>query len=68
MSIGIKLNGNKMEMPEGSSLYDLILLKKWRLVPMTVKVDGKLVEGKEYGAIMLKNDQDIRIMPFFGGG
>lgn len=68
MNINITLNGNAMEMPDASTLYDLIELKKWKLVPNYAKIDGELVKEKEYSRILLIDGQNIQIIPFFGGG
>ena len=64
----IILNGKRMEIPEDYTLYDLIEEKKWKLVPNYAKINGKLVDGTGYGKIRLENGQNIRIIPYFGGG
>ena len=64
----VTVNGTKTELPEGSSLYDLILLKRWRHVRMHIRVDGTDVPDSEYAGTILHGGQDVKIIPQFGGG
>ena len=57
-----------MEMPDGSTLYDLIVLKRWKLVPMSTRINGVIIGKNERNATLLESGQNIHIMPFFGGG
>ena len=64
----IILNGKTVSMENGTSLYDLIEKKRWMNVPMTVKVDGKIVPREDYPNTLLADGQDVSMRPYFGGG
>jgi thiamine biosynthesis protein ThiS len=64
----IILNGNDIEIPEGYVLDDLIAEKKWKMVPMMVKINGEHVERKDFGRLELEKGQNVQIIPFIGGG
>ncbi|MBI9106686.1 MAG: sulfur carrier protein ThiS [Spirochaetales bacterium] len=64
----ITLNGNEMNIPEAYTLYDLLEQKKWKMVPMSVKIDGRLIPRQEYSSTDLKDEQTLQIVPFLAGG
>jgi thiamine biosynthesis protein ThiS len=64
----ITLNGNEMDIPSEYSLYDLLEVKKWKMVPMSVKINGVLIPRKNYSAVKLENNQILQIVPFLAGG
>jgi len=66
--MNITLNGNQMDIPENYCLYDLLEAKKWKMVPMSVKIDGVLIPRKNYSAVKLAQGQILQIIPFLAGG
>lgn len=68
MDIKITLNGNEMTMPEGSTLWDLLELKRWKTVPMSVKINGELIQRDAYADALIYDGQNLQIVPFLGGG
>jgi thiamine biosynthesis protein ThiS len=68
MSINILVNGKQTELPSDYTLYDLIIDRKWRLIPMLVRIDGEAVPSSSYSLTKLREGQDIKVIPQFGGG
>lgn len=68
MSINITVNGTAMKLPDGYTLYDLIEQKKWKLVPMRIRIDGEEVPSPTYCQTKLSEGQIIKVIPQFGGG
>ena len=64
----ITLNGNKTELPDNADLNTLLELKRWKMVPMSVKIDGNLIPREKYALTKLSDGQIIQIIPFIGGG
>ena len=64
----IILNDKPAEIPEGSTVYDLVVQKNWRLVPMIIRVDGRRIPKKEYSSTVLREGQTVKMIPQFGGG
>ena len=64
----VTVSGTVTELPDGSNLYDLVLLKKWTHVRMHIRVNGKEVPQQEYRKTRLSEGHEVQIIPQFGGG
>ena len=66
--IKINLNGKPLFLPNGTSVYKLILKNKFQLNKIAVELNKQIIDKKKINKILLKNKDKIEIVQFIGGG
>tara|TARA_B100002051_G_scaffold234130_1_gene233773 strand:- start:12 stop:230 length:219 start_codon:yes stop_codon:yes gene_type:complete len=66
--IKINLNGKPLFLPNGTSVYKLILKNKLQLNKIAVELNKQIIDKKKINKILLKNKDKIEIVHFIGGG
>ena len=64
----INVNNKKEEIPENSTVMDLLESKNLKNRKVSVWVNGKQLLIKEYENYNLKNNDKIKILKIVGGG
>lgn len=64
----IKVNGEIREMPEGSSMLDLIRSLGLEERVMASALNMEIVKQDVWGSVLLKEDDTIELLDFVGGG
>ena len=64
----IRLNGEDAEVPEGSSVEQLLLARAVLPPRVAVQRNGTVVRRATYGETVLQEGDEIEIVSFFGGG
>ena len=67
-TIRIMLNGEKRELPSGSSVADLLKLECAALQKVAVVVNENIVRADERASVMLQDNDQVEILVFAGGG
>ena len=64
----IQLNGKKILIKPGTSIFDL--LKKYKLNNKKIAIEhnGKIITNNDYRKKILKNKDKLEIVHFIGGG
>ena len=68
IKIKIKVNGKYQQFDANNSLYDLIKKLKISLNKIAIEKNKKIVDKKRLKNIILKNNDNIEIVHFIGGG
>jgi len=66
--IQIALNGERREIPEGSSVAELLAISGADRQQVAIVVNEKIVRPDERQAHILQNDDQIDVLVFAGGG
>lgn len=64
----ITVNGNKEKIKKGSTISDYLALKKLKPQELVVDLNGELVSEDNYLITYLKDDDQLEILRFVGGG
>jgi len=64
----VNVNNKKEEIPENSTVMDLLESKNLKNRKVSVWVNGKQLLIKEYEDYKLKNNDKIKILKIVGGG
>ena len=68
IKIKIKVNGKYQQFDTNNSLYDLIKKLKISINKIAIEKNKKIVDKKRLKNIILKNNDNIEIVHFIGGG
>ena len=68
IKIKIKVNGKYQQFDTNNSLYDLIKKLKISINKIAIEKNKKIVDKKRLKNINLKNNDNIEIVHFIGGG
>ncbi len=68
IKIKIKVNGKYQQFDTNKSLYDLIKKLKISINKIAIEKNKKIVDKKRLKNINLKNNDNIEIVHFIGGG
>ena len=68
MSIGISINGKKEILENEMSILELLRKKNIRPEVVTVELNEKIIERKDYQTIILKESDMLELVYFMGGG
>ena len=68
IKIKIKVNGKYLQFDANNSLYDLIKKLKISVNKIAIEKNKKIVDKKRLKNIILKNNDNIEIVHFIGGG
>ena len=68
IKIKIKVNGKYQQFDTNKSLYDLIKKLKISINKIAIEKNKKIVDKKRLKNIILKNNDNIEIVHFIGGG
>ena len=68
IKIKINVNGKYQQFDANNSLYDLIKKLKISLNKIAIEKNKKIVDKKRLKNIILKNNDNIEIVHFIGGG
>jgi thiamine biosynthesis protein ThiS len=66
--ITIHINGSKEDVPHGTTLEHLISLSRLQKKSIVVERNRQVVDKTAYSAIQLKENDQIEIVHFVGGG
>lgn len=66
--IGITLNGEKVEVPGGISLVELLSIYKIDPRRVAVELNLNIVENDNYTSTFIKDGDKLEIIGFVGGG
>jgi sulfur carrier protein len=67
--MNIKVNGAQQEIEGGLSVADLLVRNKVEMPDMvSVQLNGEFVQREQFGATILKEDDEIDFLYFMGGG
>ncbi|MFH1683368.1 MAG: sulfur carrier protein ThiS [Candidatus Margulisiibacteriota bacterium] len=66
--IGITLNGEKHELSENISIFDLIHRFKLDPEQIVVQLNNGILEKKEYQLRQIQNNDRIELIKFMAGG
>ncbi|MCI8804867.1 MAG: sulfur carrier protein ThiS [Clostridiales bacterium] len=64
----MKLNGKIFKLSESVSVLDFIKDKNYNADRVAVEVNGKIVPKAEFEKTTLKDDDEVEIVCFVGGG
>lgn len=64
----MRVNGEHRELTSPITLEELILSSGYDKNRVAVELNGKIVSRKEYGDLILKNEDSLEIVGFVGGG
>lgn len=64
----MKLNGKKFKLSEPVSILDFIKDKNYNADRVAVEVNGRIVPRAEFEKTTLKDDDEVEIVCFVGGG
>ncbi|AGL00412.1 sulfur carrier protein ThiS [Desulfoscipio gibsoniae] len=64
----IILNGKAVEVEQGLSIADLVMQKKLKPDAVIVEINYELIKAKDWQARKLKDDDQVEILHFVGGG
>ena len=64
----MKLNGKIFKLSESVSVLDFIKDKNYNTDRVAVEVNGKIVPKAEFEKTTLKDDDEVEIVSFVGGG
>lgn len=64
----VKVNGAETDIPENSTIKDVLDLLKIKSSMMVVEKNLRIVEKKDYESCILKEGDSLEIVGFFGGG
>ncbi len=64
----IYLNGKQEDIPEGTSLAELVKERQYCLDYIAAELNGKIVPKQQYNDTILHNEDKLEIVSFVGGG
>lgn len=64
----ITVNGQPRDMPEGTSIVELLAALDLGDRPCAVEVDGTLVRHREHATAILRDGQRVEVVTLVGGG
>jgi thiamine biosynthesis protein ThiS len=64
----LTVNGEARELPEGTSVRDLLAALGVRLDAVAVERNGTLVRRRDFDALRLADGDRVEIVTFVGGG
>jgi sulfur carrier protein len=64
----VKINGTFVELEEGQTLYDFIVMQKFDLATIAVERNGEIVPKATYKEVLLETEDSLEIVRFVGGG
>lgn len=64
----IRVNGEKREVPKGTTLEELIELFRLKKKSVVLELNQKVVERSTYRVAQLKENDTVEIVHFVGGG
>jgi sulfur carrier protein len=64
----IKINGEPREIDDGSSLSSLVALLKLKSEQVAIELNREVVRRVEWQSTLLKDDDQVEIVHFVGGG
>ncbi len=62
------VNGKEANLPEGSTLADLVVQKKLNVATIIVEHNTRIVPQSEWPKILLRPEDAVEILSFVGGG
>ncbi|MCC8097402.1 MAG: sulfur carrier protein ThiS [Eubacterium sp.] len=62
------LNGKTTEIKEGTSVYDLLTEKGYKIDIIAVELNGEILDRNALKEIQLKNSDTMEVVMFMGGG
>ncbi len=68
MSIRITINGKEEEIEDNMSVLELLKLKNIRPEVVTVEVNDKIIQRKDYSSTYLKEGDRVEFVFYMGGG
>ncbi len=67
-NFSVVVNGSAMELPEGSTISDLLRILDVRPVMVAVEQNLEIVKRENYGSAQISPGDRIEIVHFVGGG
>ncbi len=67
-SIAITVNGERRELPAGSTVADLVAALGWKPAQVAVERNKQLVRRADHAATPLADGDRLEVVTFFGGG
>lgn len=67
-TIGITLNGDRLELPAGSSVTELLSIAEADRKPVAVVVNERIVRPEERKTHILYENDQVEVLVFAGGG
>ena len=64
----ITLNGKKVMINEGLNLMELVLSKQLEPERVVVEYNGKIINREDWRGITLKENDNLELLRFVGGG
>ncbi|MCM8814518.1 MAG: sulfur carrier protein ThiS [Candidatus Omnitrophica bacterium] len=68
MAIKVLINGKEEILESETNVLELLKKKNIRPEVVTVELNGKIIERKDYQTISLKNGDTLEFVFFMGGG
>lgn len=66
--IKVTVNGNEIELPEGSTIAGFVTERKVTGTMFAVEINLEIINKDQYETTVIKNGDMIEIVGFFGGG
>lgn len=67
-TIHVTLNGDRWELPAGTTLAELLVRLRVEPVRVAIEVDEELVSRRDFAATRLADGQRVEVVTFVGGG
>lgn len=64
----MKINGNNVSLPEGTTLLAYLEQQQYRLDRIAVEHNGDIVPREQYGSLVLQENDTLEVVSFVGGG
>lgn len=64
----ITLNGQQIDIKDGTTVTELLLEKEFRIALVAVEHNGRILKKDEYEKTVLQNGDTIEVVAFMGGG
>lgn len=64
----ILVNGKRKDVPEGTSLSAYLEIDGLDPQLVSMELNGRIVEREEWGSTVLREDDELEILFFMGGG
>ncbi|MEO0223766.1 MAG: sulfur carrier protein ThiS [candidate division WOR-3 bacterium] len=68
MAVKVLINGKEENVDEGISILELLKKKNIRPEVVTVELNGKIIERKDFQTTFIKESDVIEFVFFMGGG
>ena len=67
--MNVTINGEKMDVPAGTSVAQLLVLRKVKMPDMvSVELNGEILDRGVFGTTELPEDAQVELLYFMGGG